>query len=144
PAHRSRHLSGITMKGVQMRRSTAAVALAAVGLAATAGIASSAPSHHTAVKGKLSIVGVWSGAEAANFKAVLAGFTKANPGVSVKYTSAGDNTPTVLSTAVQGGNPPDLASIAQPGLVKDFATRGALKPIDFVKPTMSKYYAPSW
>jgi alpha-glucoside transport system substrate-binding protein len=89
-------------------------------------------------------VGVWSGAEAANFKAVLAGFTKLNPGVSVKYTSAGDNTPTVLSTAVAGGNPPDLASISQPGLVKDFASRGALKPIDFVKPVMTKNYAPSW
>jgi alpha-glucoside transport system substrate-binding protein len=127
-----------------MRRSTVILALSAVGLAATAGIASSAPTNHAAVSGKLSIVGVWSGAEAANFKLVLAAFTKANPGVSVKYTSAGDNTPTVLSTAVQGGNPPDLASIAQPGLVKDFATRGALKPIDFVKPTMSKNYAPSW
>ena len=75
---------------------------------------------------------------------MLAAFTKAYPGVSVKYTSAGDNTPTVLSTAVQGGNPPDLAAISQPGLVKDFATRGALKPIDFVKPAMAKNYAPSW
>jgi alpha-glucoside transport system substrate-binding protein len=127
-----------------MRRTTVILALSAVGLAATAGIANSAPSHHAAVSGKLSIVGVWSGAEAANFKLVLAAFTKANPGVSVKYTSAGDNTPTVLSTAVAGGNPPDLASISQPGLVKDFASRGALKPIDFVKPVMSKYYAPSW
>ena len=127
-----------------MRRSTVILALSAAGLAATAGIANSAPSHHAAVSGKLSIVGVWSGAEATNFKLVLAAFMKANPGVSVKYTSAGDNTPTVLSTAVQGGNPPDLASISQPGLVKDFANRGALKPIDFVKPVMSKYYAPSW
>jgi alpha-glucoside transport system substrate-binding protein len=132
------------MRGVRMRRTTVALALTAVGLAATTGVANSAPTHHSAVSGKLSIVGVWSGAEAANFKLVLAGFTKLNPGVSVKYTSAGDNTPTVLSTAVEGGNPPDLASIAQPGLVKDFATRGALKPIDFVKPVMSKNYAPSW
>ena len=28
---------------------------------------------------------------------------------TVKYTSAGDNLPTVLATAVQGGNPPDVA-----------------------------------
>jgi alpha-glucoside transport system substrate-binding protein len=127
-----------------MRRRTVILALSAVGLAATAGIANSAPAHHYAVSGKLSMTGVWSGAEAKNFNAVLDGFKKAYPGVSVKYTSAGDNTPTVLSTAVQGGNPPDLAAIAQPGLVKDFATRGALKPLDFVKPTMTKYYAPSW
>jgi alpha-glucoside transport system substrate-binding protein len=127
-----------------MRRSTVILALSAAGLAATAGIANSAPTHHYAVSGKLSMTGVWAGAEAKNFNAVLDGFKKAFPGVSVKYTSAGDNTPTVLSTAVQGGSPPDLAAIAQPGLVKDFATRGALKSIDFVKPTMAKYYAPSW
>jgi len=127
-----------------MRRGTVILALSAVGLATTAGIANSAPTHHYAVSGNLSMTGVWSGAEAKNFNAVLDGFKKKFPGVSVKYTSAGDNTPTVLSTAVQGGNPPDLAAIAQPGLVHDFATRGALKPINFVKPTMAKYYAASW
>jgi ABC-type glycerol-3-phosphate transport system substrate-binding protein len=127
-----------------MRRSTVVLAAAAVGIAVTAGVANSAPAKHYAVSGNLSMTGVWSGAEATNFKAVLAAFQKKYPGVKVKYTSAGDNTPTVLSTAVQGGNPPDLASIAQPGLVKDFATRGALKPLTFVKATMAKYYAPSW
>jgi alpha-glucoside transport system substrate-binding protein len=64
--------------------------------------------------------------------------------VKVKYTSAGDNVPTVLSTAVAGGNPPDLASISQPGLVKQFAGRKAIKPIDFVRPLMRRYYSPSW
>ena len=42
-----------------------------------------------------------------------------------------------LSTAVQGGNPPDLAAVPQPGLMKDFASRGALKPIDFAKGTIA-------
>jgi alpha-glucoside transport system substrate-binding protein len=127
-----------------MRRSTLILAVSAVALAATAGVANSAPKHHHAISGHLSMTGVWTGAEATNFKAVLAAFMKLNPGVSVKYTSAGDNVPTVLSTAVQGGNPPDLASIAQPGLITDFANRGVLKPLTFVKPTMTKYYAPSW
>ena len=71
---------------------------------------------------------------------MLDAFQKKFPGVKVKYTSAGDNVPTVLSTAVAGGNPPDLASIGQPGLVKQFAQRKAIKPIDFVKPTMTKNY----
>src|SRR5881628_3474496 len=106
-----------------MRRAPVILALSAVGLAATAGVASSAPQHHAAISGNLSMTGVWSGAEAKNFNAVLAAFEKKFPGVKVKYTSAGDNTPTVLSTAVQGGNPPDLASISQPGLVKQFAQR---------------------
>jgi maltose-binding protein MalE len=45
---------------------------------------------------------------------------------------------------VQGGNPPDLASVSQPGLMKDFASRGKLKPIDFAKGTIAKNYTPSW
>jgi alpha-glucoside transport system substrate-binding protein len=99
---------------------------------------------HVGVSGSISIIGVWTGPEEKRFQAVIDGFTKANPDVNVKYTSGGDNTPTILSTAVQGGNPPDLASVAQPGLVKDFQSRGALKPIDFVKPTMKKNFAQSW
>jgi alpha-glucoside transport system substrate-binding protein len=130
-----------------MRRSALILTVAAAGVAVTAavaGTASSAPTRHHAVSGNISMVGVWSGAEAKNFGLVLKAFEKLNPGVHVKYTSAGDNTPTVLSTAVQGGNPPDLAAISQPGIVKDFASRGALKPISFARAAIAKYYAPSW
>src|SRR5256714_14589796 len=99
---------------------------------------------HVGVSGSISIIGVWSGPEEKRFQAVVDGFTKANPDVKVKYTSGGDNTPTILSTAVQGGNPPDLASVAQPGLVKDYQGRGALKSMDFLKATMKKNFAQSW
>ncbi len=75
---------------------------------------------------------------------MLNGFKKLYPNVSVKYTSGGDNTPTILSTAIQGGNPPDLASIGQPGLLRDFANQGALKPITFARATAAKNYTPSW
>ena len=75
--------------------------------------------------GSLSIIGIWTGPEQKRFQAVLDGFEKLYPNVSVKYTSGGDNTPTILSTAIQGGNPPDLASIGQPGLLRDFANQGA-------------------
>ena len=64
---------------------------------------------------------------------MLDGFTEANPDVDVKYTSAGDQLPTQLSTAVEGGNPPDMALLPQPGLVKDFVNKNALKSLDFMK-----------
>jgi hypothetical protein len=51
--------------------------------------------------------------------------------VTVNFTSAGDQLPTQLSTAVEGGNPPDIAVLPQPGLMTDFAGQGALQPIDF-------------
>jgi alpha-glucoside transport system substrate-binding protein len=94
----------------------------------------------TALSGSISIVGVWTGDEEKSFNAVLDGFRKANPGVKVKYKSTGDNTPTVLATAVAGGNPPDIASVSQPGLVSDFQKKGALKNIDYARGTLNAQY----
>jgi alpha-glucoside transport system substrate-binding protein len=128
----------------RLRTSMLALGAAVVALTALATTASGASHAKYAVSGKLSWVGIWSGAEQKNFQLVLDAFQKKFPGVSVKYTSAGDNTPTVLSTAIAGGNPPDLASIGQPGLVGQFAARKAIKPIDFVKSAMAKNYTPSW
>jgi ABC-type glycerol-3-phosphate transport system substrate-binding protein len=116
---------------------------AAAAVASVAGTASGTSRGHR-VSGSVSMIGVWTGPEQKRFQAVLAGFKKKYPDVNVKYTSGGDNVPTILSTAVQGGNPPDLASIAQPGLVKDFATRGKLKSIGFARGTLAANFAKSW
>jgi ABC-type glycerol-3-phosphate transport system substrate-binding protein len=83
------------------------------------------------VSGTVSVMAVWTGPEQASFRAVLDGFEEANPDVTVNYTSAGDQLPTQLSTAVEGGNPPDIAVLPQPGLMRDFAGQGALQPLDF-------------
>src|SRR5699024_7175045 len=72
----------------------------------------------------------------------LDGFKEQYPDVTVKYNPAGDNTPTVLSTAVEGGNPPDLATIAQPGLIKQFAEQGALQPLTFAQDEIEKNFPP--
>lgn len=91
----------------------------------------------TDVAGNLSVIGIWTGDEQKSFQAVLDAFEEKYPNVSVKYTAAGDNTPTVLSTAVEGGDPPDVAAVGQPGLVKDFQARDAIKPITFAEDTIS-------
>lgn len=92
------------------------------------------------VSGEVSMTGVWSGEEQKNFQKVLDAFEVKYPNVKVKYTSAGDNTATVLSTAVEGGSPPDVAAIAQPGLVKEFEEKGALKPLAYAKDTIGIQY----
>lgn len=94
--------------------------------------------------GTVTATAVWSGAEQKAFKAVIDGFKKTAPNVTVKYTSGGDQLPTVLSTAVEGGNPPDVAIVAQPGLAQDFAKKGALKPIDYAKDVLSENFAEDW
>ena len=83
------------------------------------------------VSGSLAVTAIWTGPEQEAFEAVLAGFTEVNPDVEVKYTSGGDQLVTQLSTAVEGGNPPDIAVLGQPGLVRDFAAKDALQPLDF-------------
>ena len=85
-----------------------------------------------AVSGNISVLAVWTGAEGEAFQAVLDGFKEENPDVTVSYKSASEPA-TVLSTAVEGGNPPDIAALPQPGFMTDFAERGALKPIEFAR-----------
>lgn len=94
----------------------------------------------TDVSGNVSMTGVWSGEEQKNFQKVLDAFEAKYPNVKVSYKSAGDNTATVVSTAVEGGNPPDVAAIAQPGLVKEFQEKGALKSISYAKDTIESEY----
>ena len=56
----------------------------------------------SSVSGSVSVDGVWTGAEAASFRAVIAAFHKSYPNVKVGYKSAGDNLPTVLATSISG------------------------------------------
>jgi len=85
------------------------------------------------VSGSVSVMGIWVGEEQKSFQAVIEGFKEQQPDVTVKYNPVGDNLPTVLGTAVQGGNPPDVAAIAQPGLMTQFVEQGELKPLDFAE-----------
>jgi len=95
------------------------------------------------VSGSVSVMAVWTGPEQESFQAVLDGFTEANPDVTVNYTSAGDQLPTQLATAVEGGNPPDLAVLPQPGLMSDFAAEGALQPLDFASTDIEENFGES-
>jgi hypothetical protein len=96
------------------------------------------------VSGTISIIAKWTGAEQDSFMAVLEPFKKANPDVTIKYQGAGDNAAQIVSTAVAGGNPPDMATLPQPGLMKQFATSGKLKPITFARGIVAKNFAPDW
>src|SRR5919198_1510928 len=80
------------------------------------------------------------GSQQKNFQAVLDAFKKKFPNVKGSYQAAGDNVPTVLSTAVAGGNPPDLASVAQPALVESFVKQKKLKPLTFALKTAKANY----
>jgi alpha-glucoside transport system substrate-binding protein len=95
------------------------------------------------VSGEVSVISTWSGPEQASFEEVIAGFNEQYPDVNVSYDSAGDALPTVLSTAVEGGNPPDVAVVAQPGLIQGYVERGVLQPIDFAEDTITENFGDS-
>lgn len=99
---------------------------------------------HTDVSGSVTFDGIWTGAEAKSFGKVIGAFNKVYPNVKVNYKPVGNNVSTVLATAIAGGHPPDMADIAQPGLVKQLAQQGHLKPIGYAKEVIAANFAPSW
>ena len=96
------------------------------------------------VSGNVQVAAVWSGPEQESFQAVLDEFQERHPNVRVRYNSAGDQLPTVLATAVEGGNPPDIAVLPQPGLARDFVQKGALKPLTFAQQDIRNNFSEDW
>jgi alpha-glucoside transport system substrate-binding protein len=95
------------------------------------------------VSGSVTILADWTGPEGESFKAVLDGFKDEYPNVDAKYRPS-TNIAQDLSTAVEGGNPPDLAAVPNPGLTADYQQRGALKPIDFAQDTVEENFSQDW
>jgi hypothetical protein len=120
----------------------------AVVSAASGGAAKSASARaaaaRAAVSGSVSFDGIWTGSEQAAFGDVIKAFNQLYPNVKINYKPLGNNLPTVLATAITGGNPPDMADIAQPGYVNQLVQQGHLKPITYAKSAMAKNFAASW
>jgi alpha-glucoside transport system substrate-binding protein len=95
------------------------------------------------LSGNVAVTAIWGGEEQESFQAVIDGFSELYPNVTVKYTSGGDNLAPLLSTAVEGGNPPDIAAVGQPGLMTGFAEQGALKPLDDLRDTIVENFGES-
>lgn len=80
----------------------------------------------TTFKGKtVSIQTQWIGGEGANFAAAVADFAKAT-GITIQIDSIGSSHETVLRTRIEGGQPPDLAMLAQPTAVQSYGADGKL------------------
>jgi alpha-glucoside transport system substrate-binding protein len=68
--------------------------------------------------GEVSMIGVWSGDEEGSFKGILDPFLS-ECNVTLNYEGTRDQA--VLATRVDGGNPPDIAGLPNPGLMAQFA-----------------------
>jgi alpha-glucoside transport system substrate-binding protein len=96
------------------------------------------------LNGEISVAAVWTGDEQENFQAVMDAFTE-QTGVATSYASTGDDVGAYLGTQIEGGNPPDVAMLPQPGLMADLAAEGSLEPIgDAAAAGLDTNYAPVW
>ncbi len=112
------------------------VLLAASGLVGCRGPASGEP--------VITVLGPWTGDEQSGFMAMVRGFEK-KYGIKVDYTGTRASD-AVLSTDLKDGNPPDLAALATPGELHQYANEGLLVPIDKAldMKAMSSQYGPGW
>jgi alpha-glucoside transport system substrate-binding protein len=106
---------------------------------------SGAQSGGQALKGQtVEVAAVWTGQEQQKFQKVLDAFAK-KTGASVKYTPTGDNQSTFLGSKVSGGSPPDVALLAQQGVLVQFAQKGWIKPLPAeAQQGLQQNYAKIW
>ncbi|MFF5408299.1 ABC transporter substrate-binding protein [Streptomyces misionensis] len=117
----------------------------ALGATACGGGAVSAGGGDKALSGQtVTVAGVWSGSEQANFQKVLDAFTE-KTGAKTQFVSTGDNVSTVVGSKIEGGDAPDVVMVPQVGVLKQFADQGWLQPLSgAVRQTVRADYAPVW
>jgi alpha-glucoside transport system substrate-binding protein len=122
-------------------------ALAGIVLAATLYFARPArrgPEPRATLGGQVTVLGVWGGNELDSFLAMVSPFEERRA-VKVQFEGTRDIN-AVLTTRVQGGNPPDLAVLPGPGQMIEFARAGKLVPLNDILDLarMKEQYAQSW
>jgi multiple sugar transport system substrate-binding protein/alpha-glucoside transport system substrate-binding protein len=77
---------------------------------------------------KLEVAAVWTGPEQKNFQKVLDEFDK-RTGAKSTFVPTGDSQSTFLGAKIEGGAPPDVAFLAQNGVLHQFVDKGWVKPL---------------
>ncbi|OQQ16648.1 sugar ABC transporter substrate-binding protein [Streptomyces sp. M41(2017)] len=92
----------------------------------------------------LEVAAVWTGAEQANFKKVLAEFEK-RTGAKVTFVPAQDPIINFLGSKIAGGAPPDVAMLPQVGAIKQAVDKKWAKPVGpEAQAQLAKNYAQGW
>src|SRR6056297_4273363 len=78
----------------------------------------------SAQDGTVSVMGVWGGGELDAFNKMVEPFEKAT-GIEVQYEGTRD-LPTLVTTRLEAGNPPDIVALTGIGMMKQLAEEGDL------------------
>jgi hypothetical protein len=88
--------------------------------------------------------GDWKAGEETDFKAILS-YCNAHYGTDVTYQVDVSNLATELATRVQGGNPPDVASVPTQSNLQLYVNGNSVQPLTFLnKAKLLKQYGPAW
>lgn len=96
------------------------------------------------IGGTVSVLGTWGGSELDSFRAMVKPFED-RTGARIEFQGTRDLS-AVLQTRVQGGNPPDVAALPNPGALPSLARAHALKPLGHVLDTaqLVRDYPATW
>jgi len=91
----------------------------------------------------VSVFGAFVDEEARRFEEAIKPFEE-RTGIDVIYEGSSEFE-TLISVRVEGGNPPDIAGLPQPGLMNRFAAQGKLVPMwPSLEKAVDTNYAPVW
>ncbi|CUU60053.1 alpha-glucoside transport system substrate-binding protein [Parafrankia irregularis] len=93
------------------------------------------------------VLGTWVGEEQQLFEGILENFENAT-GIHVEYTGTRDFS-AVLASRIRSGDAPDLALLASPGQLQEYARDGRLVPLDektdrIEMDRIHEEYSPAW
>lgn len=92
----------------------------------------------------VTILGQWGSAEKTDFEAILS-YCAAHYHTKTTYIQSGPNLNAQLATMVQGGNPPDIATLSTPSSIAQYVTGNALQPLTFLNMSKLKsQYSSFW
>jgi alpha-glucoside transport system substrate-binding protein len=96
------------------------------------------------IGGTVSVIGTWGGSEQDSFLAMVKPFEE-QTGIQVQYEGTRDLN-AILTTRVQGGNPPDVAGLPGPGQMAEFARQGKLVDLGPIldQRTLREDYLEDW
>jgi alpha-glucoside transport system substrate-binding protein len=102
------------------------------------------PTAPTKLGGAVGVLATWGGDEQESFLAMVKPFEE-QTGVTIQYEGTRDLN-AVLTTRVQGGNPPDAAGLPGPGQMAEFARAGKLIDLSTVldQTAMRAQYSEDW
>ncbi len=132
------------MKGMKKLAAAAVLTVVALSVVVAGGkTEQSSAKKSTEANKTIRIFGAFRGEEAARFDEIVKAFN-AKTGYNVVYEGSPEFETQILVQA-EAGTPPDIAALPQPGMMKNFASRGFIKPLSAnVVSKIDENYAKVW